>query len=320
MIMEAELQTVDDIKDILNIGVDDYQETHLRYGIPKYKYRTRAEKIKYCGRVMGTARDGNFGGIKPIREWRCGIVHPDEVNGDLTVCSNCVNLAKQKRYAKALDRIDFAVDRGDTIFCVVTNGKNELRDVQRDSKRLGYEYMAIPTEVKEQRYVFANGPVRGAEITPYSEIKMQLSYLNRKLNDGYVSGKLGLEAVDEQDTDFSLALSYGVYDIDGKKEAEFDAIAIVLTSDIDITRDTFQGIYDLRQKIFIELVKTIDSQAVLIDSGVSPINFDFAKESFVRVRVKESGRIDLLDPDTKNALYQMKQSVLNKIEEYKVND
>lgn len=296
----------------------DRQEMYLRNGIKKYKYRTREEKIRYCGRVMGKARDAYFGGLRPIREWRCGIVRPGDGDDEQEICHDCANYVKRKKYRMALDRIDFAIESGDTIFFGIVHDKDEMRTVQRRAKSSGYEYLSLPTEVDDVRVVFVNGPVvENLEIIDRDEIKRKLSQVTRKINNGNLSGKLGIEVTNTENADFVICKSYGVYDIDDEQEGKFDAVSIALTSDVEITRETFQDIYDLRQKIFMELVKGIDPNAVLIETGPSPVDFEFAKKSFAKMTVQESGRLDMLDPETRNALTEMKNGVLEKIEEYK---
>lgn len=296
-------------------------DKYLRNGIKKYKHRTRKEKIRYCGRAMGRVRDANIGALRPIYEWRCGIIRPGNNPDEQDVCEKCVRYSRQKKYKTALDRIDLALNNGDTIFCVTVDDSKEMRDVQRKSKSEGYEYIALPIDDSDGRIVFLNGPVMGnEEIIDYTEIKSRLSAATRDLPSGNISGKLGIGALNLDNADFILQTSYGVYEIDSKKEAELDAVAIALTSDIEITRETFQDLYDLRQSIFIELVREFDKKAILIQSGETPIDFNFARNTFTRVRVAESGRIDLLDPDTRNALNEIKHGVMDKIEKYKYRE
>lgn len=307
--------------DVMSFLEDEQKEEssqYLRNGIKKYKYRTRDEKIQYCGRVMGKTRDANIGALRPIMEWRCGIIRPGEGADEQSVCPKCVRYARQKKYKKALDRIDYALNAGDTIFYGIATDAKEMRDVQRKSKASGYDYISLPVDDSGKRIVFLNGPVIGNEkIVDYLEIKTFLSEATRNLPKGNLSGKLGDAVHREETADFMIRTSYGVYDIESKKEAELDAVAIALTSDIEITKETFQDLYDLRQEIFIELVKQFDPRAVLIESGLTPVDFDFVQKTFARVRVAESGRLDLLDPDTRMALNEIKNGLMEKIEEYK---
>lgn len=307
-----------DIMGFLEEQTEAESNQYLRNGIKKYKYRTRDEKIQHCGRVMGKTRDANIGALRPIMEWRCGIIRSGDGPDEQNVCPKCVRYTRQKKYKKALDRIDYALNGGDTIFYSVANDAKEMRDVQRKTKSSGYDYISLPIDDSGKRLVFLNAPVMGNErIVDYLEIKTLLSEATRNLPKGNISGKLGDGVHREDDADFMLRTSYGVYDIDSKKEAELDAVAIALTSDIEITKESFQDLYDLRQEIFIELVKQFDHRAVLIESGPTPIDFNFVQKTFARVRVAESGRLDLLDPDTRMALNEIKNGVMEKIEEYK---
>lgn len=310
-----------DVMSFLEDQQTEYSSQFLRNGIKKYKYRTRDEKIRYCGRVMGKTRDANIGALRPIVEWRCGIIRAGDGPDEQNVCPKCVRYARQKKYKKALDRIDCALNAGDTIFYSVVNDPKEMRDVQRKSKAAGYDYISLPVDDSDKRIVFLNGPVIGNEkIVSYLEIKTLLSEVTKNLPNGNISGKLGDAVHRGEVADFVICTSYGVYDIESKREAELDAVAIALTSDIEITRETFQDLYDLRQKIFMELVKQFDPRAILIESGPTPVDFDFVQKTFTRVRIAESGRLDLLDPDTRMALNEIKNGVMEKIEEYKGHD
>lgn len=300
-----------DIESILKIG--NVESVYYPNGIKKPKYRTPEEKVKYCRRLMGKTLDPVSQTLKPIYEFGCGRVDPNNP----PVCPSCVERRHATRRAMFLDRIDAALSSGETLYTRYTSTKHEMDLVRQNAYRAGISYLSFPLSASDDtRFVVLNGQVKGSSVTPNREIKDIVYEAATLFGVGRVSGKLGQSNEPPIDNDFVVPNVLYLYDdgvitpdVLGKIEAQ----AIYATSNMPIeTREDIAALIEKRMSFMIGRIKGLDDTAVLVHLEMEKrVNFDEIKRGIYLRRISEHGESRMVEPETREAMIGIEEDMVS---------
>lgn len=281
-------------------------------GKKKPKFRDRIERICSCRSEIGRGFDTLSQTTRTIYERPCGIVDPGP-DGDLPVCEKCVFYRREKRIREFSDRIDRAINEGETLFVIYSHNKKEMQNIQKAAIKNGYTYIGLPTENKDERVVVLNGEISGSIITPEREIKEIIHQLAGVVGRGRVSGKLGLSSDVPLEKTLPVPNVFYSYDksiVNGSVFASIEAKAIFATSNMPMDSDSdLLELIKKRHGIIIGMLRKHDPEAKMILLDEVMVNPAELRKNIYVKKLKEFGAKRMLEPETRDAMDQMQEEV-----------
>jgi hypothetical protein len=253
MIYEKEKEdSVHWIREFIQESIEEenaYREKYFSNGVLRYQYRTEADKVENCGRLI-SMYIGADGMQRERREFRC----------KLPTCEKCMAIRANEREKDFTNRLDAAA--GETLFRVVISGDLEQKRLREWAYKNGYEYLSVPTESGDKE-VFINGPRRGSSPIHVDDAKAIVKKLGRVMHldrSKKVSGKLGKEekVKSEEKKGASVTLLVREYAFSGKRPSKVEmqiadakamSLATELTEGFDgvFTEQNVQAVFSQRE-------------------------------------------------------------------------
>jgi hypothetical protein len=280
----------------------EYRKKHFSNGVLRYSYRTEADKLEYCGRLI-SMYVGADGTQKERREFRC----------KLPACQKCMTIRANERANDFTDRLD-AVEG--PLFHLTVSTEREQKRLREWAYRRGYDYISLPTD-SDDKEIFINGPVKGSlpiHLEDAKTMAKKLSPVMYQDKSKKVSGKLGKdlskEGKKEDSRQNNVTVYLREYVFNGKKPTKVeiqiaDAKAIVHAIDsLDsfdgkITRENIQEVFTKREAALFAVYKRMGFKVHHFDPVEKVVDLDAVNESWARIEIgkhKFHGKPSSLSP------------------------